>query len=151
MTTQDTQFREIFIIISILSLLCSIAYFISLMFLGISYSHSSFVYVSTKDYTYTYQIDVSKEDYRDIRTRLENQDYYYNWYLRINYISFIFTIGVIEELFRIDIFNLIYYTKSAFSENYDSTLYIFSIIEAITEFVIVLIYICLEFWNKKKE
>ena len=48
------------------------------MFLEISYSHSSFVYVSTKDYTYTYQIDISKEDYRDSRTKLENQDYYYN-------------------------------------------------------------------------
>ena len=121
------------------------------MFLVISYSHSSFVYVSTKDYTYTYQIDISKEDYRDSRTRLENQDYYYNWYMRINYISFIFTIGVIEEIFRIDIFNLIYYTKSGFSENYNSTLYIFSIIEAIAEFVIALIYLCLEFWNKIKE
>lgn len=121
------------------------------MFLAISYSHSSFVYVSTKDYTYTYQIDISKEDYRDSRTRLENQDYYYNWYMRINYISFIFTIGVIEEIFRIDIFNLIYYTESGFSENYNSTLYIFSIIEAIAEFVITFIYLCLEFWNKIKE
>ena len=139
----DTLFRKTVIIISILSLLSVITIFISFMLNGISYSYSSYVIVSTKDYIYTYEIDVLREDYRDAEIRLNKQEYYFNWFIRTYFISFIFTLGIIEEIFRIDIFNLYYYVIDNFTDNYNSDLYIISIIEAIAEFIFVLIYICM--------
>ena len=139
----DTLFRETVIIISILSSLSVITIIISIILNGISYTYSSYFTISTKDYIYTRVIDISKEDYREGRIRLDNQEYYFNWFIRTYFISFIFTLGIIEEIFRIDIFNLYYYVIDNFTDNYNSDLYIISIIEAIAEFIFVLIYICM--------
>ena len=105
---------------------------------------------STKNYTYTYLIDISKEDYRDTRARLKNQDHYYNWYIRINYIYHLFLQYELLKKFLELIFNQNYYTMEGSSENYNPILYIFKITETITKFVIAPKYICYNFGTKKR-
>ena len=58
------------------------------MFAIAVYSYSSYVSFSTKDFTYEYKIDITKEDYRDARVRLNKQKIYFNRYIKI-FTSFI--------------------------------------------------------------
>ena len=148
MITIDTEFRKDVIIISIFGLLCTLMIFFGFIFVAIGISYGDFVYVSTKDYIYEYRIDITKEDYRDTRKRWDNQDYYYNLYMRTSNLSLIFTIVIIEEIFRIDMFNKTYTTKSGFSDKYKSDYYIYFIIETLIEFVWAIIYRCLEYFDK---
>ena len=148
--TIDTGFGEDVVILSIFSLLCCIIIFIAFAFLAIAYSYSSDIYISTKDYIYTYHIDVTKEDYRDTQARHKNQDYYFNWYIRISFISLFFSLGAIEETFRTDMLNKTYYDRFGVPYDYDSTKYILYTIEAIAEIILMILLKCLQFFNKKK-
>ncbi len=150
MITVDTGFGGDVVILSIFSLLSCIISFIAFMFLAIAYSYNDVVVVSTKDYTYTSYIDVTKEDYKDTKARWDNQKYYFNRYLRTSYVSFIFSIGVIEETFRTDMLNKTYYDTYGVSYHYDSTKYMAYTIEAGVEFIFNIISICLECFCKNK-
>ena len=125
--------------------------FIAFIFSLISYSYSSYVSVSTKDYTYTYIIDVSKEDYRDSQARLNQQELYFKRYEKTGYIAFIFSIGVIEETFRSNMLNKTYYDNYGVEYNYDSDKYIIFTIVTSVEFIFSIIIIILKCLNKWKK
>ena len=152
--TIDTGFRKDVVLVSLFSLFCCILTFIALMFITIAYSYNDVVAISTKDYTYIATIDVTKEDYRDRQARYNKQEYYFNLYLKIAYISFIFVIGVFEETFRTDFLEKTYHDKYGVEYDYSPGKYIAYAIEAILEFIltiIILILKCIEYFMKKKQ
>ena len=150
--TVDTGFGEDVVLLSTFSLLCAIITFIAFIFSVISWSYGDYVSVSTKDYTYTYIIDVSKEDYRDTRARLNQQELYFKRYEKTGYIAFIFSIGVIEETFRINMLNKkTYRCDSGIGCYYDPDKYIIFTIVTSVEFIfsiIIIILKCLDKWKK---
>ena len=118
--TIDTGFRKDVVLVSLFSLFCCILTFIALMFITIAYSYNDVVAISTKDYTYIATIDVTKEDYRDRQARYNKQEYYFNLYIKMAYISFIFVIGVFEEtLYGIPIIRSIQYEQKFINKYYD--------------------------------
>ena len=146
--TIETGFKKEIIMVSVFGLLCCIILFIAFLLLGISYSYSSYVIASTKDYTYIYEIDVLKEDHKATEYRLNKQEIYFHRYIITSYISFIFAIGVIEETFRTDMLNKRFYDESGYWDDYDSTKYILFTIEAIVEIILIIIFRCLKYFNK---
>ena len=147
----DIGFKEDVVMVSIFSLLCAIITFIAFMFAIAAYSYNNNVYVSTKDYTYEYKIDITKEDYRDTRVRLNKQKIHFNRYIKISYISFIFAIGAIEETFRSDMLNKTYHDKYGVEYDYDKTECVLYTIEAIVEFILTILHKCIEYFNKKNK
>ena len=133
------------------SLLCCIILFIAFLLFLTSYSYSSYVIASTNDYTYISKIDVLKEDYKVTEYRLNKQQIYFDRARITSYISFIFAIGTIEEIFRTDMLNKRFYYESGDWDDYDSTKYIIFTIEAIVEFILTIILKCLEYFNKRKK
>ena len=144
-------FEKILYLFLFFSLLCCIILFIAFLLFLTSYSYSSYVIASTNDYTYISKIDVLKEDYKVTEYRLNKQQIYFDRARITSYISFIFAIGTIEEIFRTDMLNKRFYYDSEYWDDYDSTKYIIFTIEAIVEFILTIILKCLEYFNKRKK
>ena len=100
--TISMGFKNEVIILSIFSLLCTI--FLTIVFFCCTaiQSYSSYYSYSDNNYTYTVQIDLEKEPYEHYQERIKKQDFYYKLVKIILCLSYIFSIGVIEEFFRID-------------------------------------------------
>ena len=121
--TIETSFRKDIVFVSVFSLLCCIILFIAFLLFLTSYSYFSYVIASTNDYTYISKIDVLKEDYKVTEYRLNKQQIYFDRARITSYISFIFAIGTIEEIFRTDMLNKRFYDESGYWDDYDSTKY----------------------------
>ena len=100
--TISMGFKNEVIILSIFSLLCIIFLTIAFVCGAAMQSYSGYYSYSDNNFTYTVKIDLEKEPYEHYQKRIKKFDFYYKLVKIILCLSYIFSIGVIEEFFRID-------------------------------------------------
>ena len=134
-----TGFQNEVLILSIFSLLNSIALLIAWIFFCISYGHGDTYSYQSGGYIYTVTIDTSKEDPEHMRKRHGKADFFFKNGMKIGYISLIFAIGTIEEYFRVD---------GNYLKERDWEYYVIFIIVTIFELIFVVLLLFAKHYNK---
>ena len=137
--TFSTKFKSEVLILSIFSLLNSIALLIAWIFFCIAYGHGDTYSYQSGGYIYTATIDISKEDYRDTKERYDKMDFFIQNGMKIGYISLIFAIGTIEEYFRVD---------GNYLKERDWEYYVIFIIVTIFELIFLVLLLFAKHYNK---
>ena len=133
----ESEFTKELIILSIFSLLCAILISISIIFLFCAFSYADHLDFTYKGRRYIIDVDLEKEGWENTKERWNNQDFWMKFSNIVLYISYIFSIGVIEETIRIG--------------NFKSDYCIFNLLVTIIEIISQILYKSLEYLESKEK